>query len=437
MAEQQTTTSYSLPPQYIQDYLGGNQAGVPGLFPLLNSSMSYQFKGLGEPGATPFTYEGERIAGFTPREIQAFGMADQAIGSYLPYMQRQEGLYNQGIGAATQGTGIEEGMARAGLGRGLSATDEATARMRGIEPRFANQLGGAREMLGRSGILGLGATQQFDPRMAQQFYNPYEEDVVQQTLSDAREGLAKGDIALRDAAVGSGAFGGSRGRLTQEDLARQIGRGTAEAVGGIRAGGYNNAMANASNAFERQQGRQAGAAGLFGNIAGGLGSLAGQQAALGSNIAGGIAGLGAQGSNMLRGTGSQIGGAYGNLANQYGGFGNMFGSLSQSLPAMQRSDIGLMGSVGGTNRGMNQAINDLGYQNFVGQYNLPATLLGQYSGIAQGIAPLAGGTATTTTAVPGIDYMSAGLGGFANALGQTAAGMGPQRVNPGRDNRFL
>ena len=58
----------------------------------------------------------------------------------------------------------------------------------------------------------------------------------------------------------------------------------------------------------------------------------------------------------------------------------------------------------------------------MGQYNLPSQLLGQYSGIAQGIAPLGGAQGTQTTGTPGIDYTSSALGGFMGALGNTVMG---------------
>ena len=81
MAETQNTVSQQLPPQYIQDFLAGRGGGseVPGLFPLLNQSMVNQFSTMGQPGATPFTYQGERIAGFDPRETAGFQLADQAL----------------------------------------------------------------------------------------------------------------------------------------------------------------------------------------------------------------------------------------------------------------------------------------------------------------------------------------------------------------------
>tara|TARA_R110001592_G_scaffold28304_3_gene104160 strand:- start:5873 stop:7147 length:1275 start_codon:yes stop_codon:yes gene_type:complete len=422
MAETGSSTQYNLPPQYIQDYLSGGKAGIPGLFPLLNASMANQFNTMGNPGATPFTYGGQRIAGFDPREKESFALADSAIGSYLPFMQQQEGLYNQGIGAARSGAAMEESLAREGLRGGIAGIEEGAQRLRDVQPRFDQQLNDARGYLQTSGQLGLGATQQFDPRMAEQYFNPYEDQVVQQALKDTREGLSQADMGLRGNAVSSGAFGGSRGRITSDDLARQVGRGTAEAVGGLRSTGYQNALSNASNAFEQQQRRQAGAAGLFGNLGGGLGSLAGQQAGLGADIAGGIAGLGLQGGNLFRGTGSQIGNAQRNLSANYGNYGSMFGNLGNQLGANQRADIGLLGAVGGANRNMNQAGLDLDYNNFVGQYNLPAALLGQYSGIAQGISPLAGGSATATRYAPGIDYLSSGLGGFSEAFGNSVYG---------------
>ena len=74
--ETQTTTQYSLPPEYLQQFLAGGGAGTPGLFPLLNAAMANQFSTMGTPGATPYTYAGDRIAGFDPRELEAFKLAD-------------------------------------------------------------------------------------------------------------------------------------------------------------------------------------------------------------------------------------------------------------------------------------------------------------------------------------------------------------------------
>ena len=500
MAENQTTTSYTLPPQYIQDFLAGNQQGVAGLFPLLNQSLQNQFQTMGDPGATPYTYGGERIAGFSPRELEAFKLSDQAIGSYMPYLNRQQDLYesglqsgisglqeagsrlrglenlqNQGFGRAEQlfGSGTDEimrgadrasGLANLGTQRSLAGLGDATSTARGAYGLLGSQLGGsnltARGTLQDAARTSLGATREFDPRSASRFMNPFENQVVQQTLRDIREQGSMADQRRRAGEVASGAFGGSRSRLQASELADAQRQAEIEAVGRLRMGGFGNAQEQAQNAFEQQQRRQAGAASQLGNIAGGLGSLAGQQATAGQNLAnqfanygqaGGLAlqnlgateaGLGSMrgqalgnlGSNVANLTGQRVGlgqniaGSLGNLglqqANLMRSTGQGIGQLGNNLGALQRQDIGLLGSVGGANRNMNQAINDLGYQNFVGQYNLPSQLLGQYSGIAQGIAPLGGAQGTQTTSRPGIDYFSSALGNFTNALGNTYMGGG-------------
>ena len=500
MAENQTTTSYTLPPQYIQDFLAGNQQGVAGLFPLLNQSLQNQFQTMGDPGATPYTYGGERIAGFSPRELEAFKLSDQAIGSYMPYLNRQQDLYesglqsgisglqeagsrlrglenlqNQGFGRAEQlfGSGTDEimrgadrasGLANLGTQRSLAGLGDATSTARGAYGLLGSQLGGsnltARGTLQDAARTSLGATREFDPRSASRFMNPFENQVVQQTLRDIREQGSMADQRRRAGEIASGAFGGSRSRLQASELADAQRQAELDSVGRIRMAGFGNAQQQAQNAFEQQQRRQAGAASQLGNIAGGLGSLAGQQATAGQNLANQFANYGQAGGLALQnlgateaGLGSMRGQALGNLGsnvanltgqrvglgqNIAGGLGNLglqqanlmrstgqgIGQLGNNLGALQRQDIGLLGSVGGANRNMNQAINDLAYQNFVGQYNLPTQLLGQYSGIAQGIAPLGGAQGTQTTGTPGIDYTSSALGGFMGALGNTFMGGG-------------
>jgi hypothetical protein len=63
----------------------------------------------------------------------------------------------------------------------------------------------------------MGTTGMYDPSMAQGFYNPYEDQVVQQTLEDIGRQSAQADIGLRDQAVSAGAFGGSRGELLKKN----------------------------------------------------------------------------------------------------------------------------------------------------------------------------------------------------------------------------
>jgi len=182
-----------------------------------------------------------------------------------------------------------------------------------------------------------GSTGQFDPSSIQDYYNPFEDQVVQQTLDDIDRRYATSDKALRDRAVSQGAFGGSRGRIAQEELAAETGRGAAEAIGKIRSGGFGQASQLASGSFEQAQRR-------------------------------GLSGAGA-----LQGIGQQ------------------YQNLAQSLPALQGQDISRTMGLGGLGRGRSQSLMDLAYQNFTGQYNLPMQLVQNLGSLTASLGPLAGG----------------------------------------------
>ena len=327
--------SSQAPAPYIGQFLQNS------IFPRAGQFLDQQFQNYGEANSSPFTYTGQRVAGFDPREQYGMELADQAIGSYRPYLGAQAGLLDEAAGVA-RGAG-DQGAAqiRQGLMGGRGLTNEAAGMTRGAQfdqtgrnmiagaqqnqsgrglvenamfnqsgrsdfmggvPNFseAQQLtragapnldlarqetaaarsdfGGARGALGRAEQSGLASTGQFDPSNVSSFYNPYEQQVVDQTMKDVREGLAKGDMGLRDEAVSGGAFGGSRSRLRRGELAEDTARGAAEQVAAIRSGGFQNAMGQAQSAFESQQGRQQGLAGLQSGLAGQEGGFAGQQA---------------------------------------------------------------------------------------------------------------------------------------------------------------
>tara|TARA_R110002124_G_scaffold114074_1_gene268596 strand:- start:211 stop:1155 length:945 start_codon:yes stop_codon:yes gene_type:complete len=236
--------------------------------------------------------------------------------------------------------------------------------------------------------------------MTQQFYNPFEEDVVQQTLTDAREGLAKGDMALRDQAVQGGAFGGARGRINQEELARNVGRGTAEAIGGIRQAGFTGARDAAMGSFEAQQGRQAGLAGLQAQMGQGYGQM-------GGNLGAGLA-----------------------------GYGQSFGGMGQSLQGLQGADINRTMGMGGLGRGRQQSLMDLGYQNFVGQYNLPMQTLSNVGSLTAALGPMAGGYGYAGGAPTTNTNFNPASGNIPNIGGPPQqGGGGPQRPPGGGGGR--
>ena len=69
-----------------------------------------------------------------------------------------------------------------------------------------------------------------------------------------------------------------------------------------------------------------------------------------------------------------------------------------TLPGLQQGDVSSLMNVGAMNRARNQALLDLNYQNFVGQYNLPNQLMSGYANFLTGAGPLAGGTGYSGTA---------------------------------------
>jgi hypothetical protein len=265
----------------------------------------------------------------------------------------------------------------------------------------------------------------FDPTSAEAFYNPYEDAVVQQTLKDIEEGLGKQSVGERARQVSSGAFGGSRGRLSQRELARQGGRGAAEIIGQLRASGYGSAQQQAQQAFEAAKQRQAAYAGLLGNLGQAQGTMGSRIAGLGQNLAGlygnvggGLGSLGTSLSNIYGGVGRDIGQQGFNLG-QFGyNVGQGMAGLGQGIYGLQGQDINRLLGIGGMQRGLDQSALDLAYQNFTGQYYLPMNLFGQFGSMAGAFGPTLGGSTTTQASgtTPSNSLMQ-GLGTFASLYG--------------------
>ena len=216
----------------------------------------------------------QQYAGLDPYELQARGMVG-GLGGFQPYIQQAGGAYGQGLGATGQGI--------------------------------------------QAGYYG---AQGYDPAMGKSFYNPYEQDVVQQSLADVYKSFGEEDVGARAGAVGQGAYGGGRGRLMAEERFKQLGRGMTEAAGGLRHQGYTSAQQQAQQAFQDQQARMQRA-----------GQMGMQGAGLYGTLGSGIAGLGQMGQNMLM---NQI-----NLTNTLGSQAR--GIADKRLAAQYQTATGLAG----------------------------------------------------------------------------------------------
>ena len=118
----------------------------------------------------------------------------------------------------------------------------------------------------------------FDPsRMISPYYDPFESQVIDDTLSRMRKTSAQQDIAGRAQDVSSGAFGGSRSRLLAKERQRESDRGIMQALAGIRSQGFQSARDAAMAENARRMAAMSGAAGGLGGIAGQVLGLGGQR----------------------------------------------------------------------------------------------------------------------------------------------------------------
>lgn len=166
----------------------------------------------------------------------------------------------------------------AGMSQGQ--TDAINRGMAGIgayQPYMTQALEG---MTGAQQTAG-GAMQKFQPGQVTEFMNPYQEQVMSQALANInRQGLLA-QQNLQAQAVRAGAFGGSREGVQRAELQRGLSETKNSTIAQMLSQGYQNAMQQAQQAFEAQQGRQMQGAQLSGQLAQGIGALGAQNQALG------------------------------------------------------------------------------------------------------------------------------------------------------------
>jgi len=168
------------------------------------------------------TFTGRQfVAGQDPMQTQAAALATQGVGSYQPYLQAAQTAQGQGAGALGQS---------------------------------AQTIGGLGALTG--------------PQAYQPFMSPYQSQVIDATLSEFDKSRLAGQQQIRDAAVGSGNFGGGRegammGQYNADSLAD---RSALQAQ--MLQQGFGQANQLAQQNFSNQgaiANAQQGLAGAFGN----------------------------------------------------------------------------------------------------------------------------------------------------------------------------
>jgi len=286
---------------------------------------------------TPTPIPVRQYAGLDPMQLFARNLAG-GLGGFTPYIQQGGQMMQEGLDVTRQGQGALAG-AQGMYGQGAGLVNQGAGmygRGAGLVDQGAGLYGLGTQMTGE-------ASNYFRPGAASAFYNPYEDSVVQQTLRDLQDADSKRSMANRQSAVSSGAFGGSRGRIMEQERERAYGRGAAEAVGGIRSRGFEGAR-NAALTAGQGLGRLGGQLGQFGS---GLGSLGGQYGQFGAGL-GNLGGQFGQFGSGLTNVASQ----YGNLGRGIGTLGTNFANLGTTGQSNLLRQINAMEGLGSTAQGI-------------------------------------------------------------------------------------
>ena len=341
-------------------------------------------------------------AGLSDYEQQAKQLAQQGIGSYQPFLNRQENLIGRGI----SDLGQQRGLLGEALGGYRSAYGAQQPYLGQAEQRFGSAYGAQQPYFGQaeqqlgSGLGGmfnsLGTSrnllgqslQGYNPGMANQFYNPFEDQVVNQTIEDMMKAGDMQDIQQRASDISQGgesAFG-SRARLTADERRESLGRGLGKALGQIRSGGFDTAQSRALQELENQRTGARSGATLEAGF-GAQGSDARRQYAqdllgLGRgrsdlerqygqdllNIGDTRGSLQRQLAGDITGVGSGIAGIGANLA----GYGSDLGALGATQQRLRDQDIGTLSTLGATDRGIEQEMLNRQYKQQEEQRMAPA-----------------------------------------------------------------
>jgi hypothetical protein len=219
------TETRTLPPKYVED---------------LGKDYSTQLTGLTSQKMDTTKFQ-PMVAGQDQAQKDAYSMATtqgQGIGSYAPYLQQ--------AGAFQQGTGTFAGQPANMMGSQdyLQAAQQQSG-LAGLQSQAAQAQSTAQGAL--SG-----------PNAYKQFMSPYQQDVINATMTDYDKQAAKGMTSIGQNAAMSGNLGGGREGVMRAEYKNQSDMNRALLQGKMLQQGFGQAQTQANTAFG-QQGQ------LFGN----------------------------------------------------------------------------------------------------------------------------------------------------------------------------
>ena len=300
----------------------------------------------------------QQVAGMSPMQQQARALLQENLGAGQDYLRG-------GLGSVMRGGQLYEQAAQ-------QATGTSPADPYGFQQRAATAIEGGMEA--------------FDPSGIEAFFNPYEEQVVQQVQTDFDRARRMQEAQQAAQAVGSGAFGGSRAAIAEQEAMRNLNQAELNALGQLRQQGFGAAMTAAQNAQENQQRRALTGGSYLGNLGSTFGQLGQRDVELLGNLGRGIADL-----------------------------GGMQADLGVTATNLMRGDVSALSSLGGQDQMQQQNILDAIRQTNVERQQFPFQQFGYLSDVLNRV-PTNESTMQTNT--------SPQQSGIGQAIGYGIAGLG-------------
>jgi len=298
-----------------------------------------------ETGTGPIYAPTRQVAGLTPMQQQARTLAQENLGGFMPYIQG-------GLGQIQRGQGLYE----------------QAAQLAGETREIPFQYGqaGAEAIQGGMGAFRPGTLDDPDSGIAA-FYNPFEDQVVGQVQRDFDIARRQEEARQAAQAVGSGAFGGSRAAVTEQQALEGLNRQELDALSRLRTAGYSEALSAAQQAQEAQQRRALTGGAYLGNIGQALGTVGQRDVQILGDVGRGIGALGVQEAG-----------------------------LGPMAAREARADVGTLGALGGQEQLLEQSVLDATRATNIDRQQLPYEQYNYLSGVLSGV-PARASQATYTS----------------------------------------
>jgi hypothetical protein len=341
-------------------------------------------------------YSGERVAGLTPYQEQAYKKTAEDVGSWIPSMNQamtQTGALTSGMGASQAASPYIQQAAQLnplGAAQGYMQTGLESGGLQAASPYL--------QQAGQSAVGGI-----------QDYMNPYTQNVTDQIARLGARNLSENLLPnVSDAFIKAGQFGGTRmGEFGSRAL-----RDTQESILGQQSQALQQGYGQAMGAAQQDASRQAQLA----STAGGLGQ-AQQQAYL--SAAQQTGSLTAQQAQQMANLGQMSGQLASTDINRQLSAQQQLGALTQASQAMNAQDRAALEASGSAYQSQQQREIDAARQQFAEEQAYPRQTLDWLSTQIRGMAPITPQTTTQTgTANTGLSPLSQ-----LAAAGSAAAGL--------------